>query len=149
MLQIRSTDWQMTHSFQSTPEDKEPLNKDLSSLPLMQRPQPDPILDAPRYEVQRITDGKKFGAHVEFRVTDKLNDSRIATCYVQENAEFIVAALNVLPSEKGTPLEKRCTKLMGDCLVLLTSLVLTEPHTNAKQKAMLSNLIKRLIGELS
>lgn len=86
----------------STPKDKEPLNKDLSSLPLMPRPESDPILDAPRYEAQRITDGKQYGAHVEFRITDKKTDSRIATCYVQENAEFIVAALNALPSERGT-----------------------------------------------
>jgi len=78
------------------------LNKDLSSLPLMKRPEPDPLLDAPRYEVQRITDGKQYGAHVEFRVTDKRTDSRIATCYVQENAEFIVAALNALPSKRAT-----------------------------------------------
>ena len=48
----------------------------------------------PRYEVQRITDGKKFGEHVNFRITDKLTDSRIATCYSRENADFIVARLN-------------------------------------------------------
>lgn len=54
--------------------------------------------DTPRYEVQRIA-GRQSALHdevVNFRVTDKATDSRIATCYLEENADLIVAALNSL-----------------------------------------------------
>ena len=40
-------------------------------------------------------------------------------------------------------------KLMEDCLVLCVALVLTEPHTTPKQRALVSKLIKRLRAELS
>jgi hypothetical protein len=49
----------------------------------------------PRYEVQPIinyADGKV----VNFRVTEWETDSRIATCYDEDNAKFIVYALNRL-----------------------------------------------------
>lgn len=42
----------------------------------------------PRYEVQVILD--------DYRITDKMTDSRIATCYRRERADFIVRALNAL-----------------------------------------------------
>jgi uncharacterized protein YbcC (UPF0753/DUF2309 family) len=49
----------------------------------------------PRYEVQRIVER---GGNASFRVTDKTSDSRIATCYIEENARFIVEVLNAEPA---------------------------------------------------
>lgn len=50
-----------------------------------------------RYSVQTInskTDGKNY------RVTDNTTDSRIATCYIEENAELICKALNFYEKSK-------------------------------------------------
>lgn len=42
----------------------------------------------------------------------------------------------------------RC-KLIEDCLILLVSLVLTEPNTTKRQQAMIGRLIKRLQQEIT
>ena len=55
---------------------------------------PTSLPEVDRYAVERISDGKTFGEHVNFRITDRKTDSRIATCYIRENADFIVAELN-------------------------------------------------------
>lgn len=47
------------------------------------------------------------------------------------------------------PDKSRGKKLLEDCLILITSLVLTEPRTTPKQQAMMMKLIKRLQKELS
>ena len=47
-----------------------------------------------RYKAVRMDDGKTFGRHVEWRITDTKTDSRVATCFVSENAELVTAALN-------------------------------------------------------
>jgi len=60
---------------------------------------------AEKYEIQRISDGKQYGAHIHFRITDKETDSRVATCYARENAELVVSALNAasLPADASQP----------------------------------------------
>ena len=40
-------------------------------------------------------------------------------------------------------------KLLADCLIILVSLVLTEPNTTKRQQAMISKLIARLKKELA
>lgn len=44
------------------------------------------------YRYERISPDRDGGTH--FRVADDRTDSRIATCYSEENAKLIVAALN-------------------------------------------------------
>ena len=44
---------------------------------------------------------------------------------------------------------RRKRKLLEDCLILLVALVLTEPHTTPRQRALVPGLIKRLKKELS
>ncbi len=46
-----------------------------------------------RYEIQEI---KIVKEKPNFRITDTRTDSRIATCYLRENAEFVCEALNLL-----------------------------------------------------
>jgi len=52
----------------------------------------------PRYQVQTVFDGapEKPGRPTHFRITDTQTDSRLATCYLEENAVFIVTALNLV-----------------------------------------------------
>lgn len=40
-------------------------------------------------------------------------------------------------------------KLLADCLILLVSLVLTDPNTTKRQQAMIGKLIKRLKKEIA
>ena len=49
---------------------------------------------------------------------------------------------------KGTAKVERVKKLLEDCMVLCVALVLTEPHTTPKQRALVPKLIKRLKAEL-
>lgn len=44
--------------------------------------------------------------------------------------------------------DKRITRLLEDCMVLCVALVLTEPRTTPRQRAMIPKLIKRLKEEL-
>jgi hypothetical protein len=44
-----------------------------------------------RYEAQHMK-----GASGDYRITDKTTDSRVATCYLKENANLVVNALNAL-----------------------------------------------------
>lgn len=50
------------------------------------------IYCGPRFRWQNET-------HTDFRITDMLTDSRVATCYVKENADLICHALNLLHSK--------------------------------------------------
>lgn len=48
---------------------------------------------ASRYQAQFIPGG--LGRQpANYRITDTLSDSRVATCFVQENADYVTAALN-------------------------------------------------------
>lgn len=47
------------------------------------------------------------------------------------------------------PTSTRQRKLLADCLILLVSLVLTEPNTTKRQQAMIAKLIGRLKKELA
>ena len=56
-----------------------------------------------RFEVQKIdsdTDG------VNYRVTDIRTDSRIATCYLEDNANLVCDALNAYYEAKSSNLKK-------------------------------------------
>lgn len=44
-----------------------------------------------RYEIQETVDSL-YGRN--YRITDTATDSRIATCFLRENADLVVAALN-------------------------------------------------------
>lgn len=50
---------------------------------------------------------------------------------------------------RGAAKAKRTKKLLEDCFVLITSLVLTEPFTTENQQKKFPGLIKRLKAELS
>ena len=50
-------------------------------------------MNKPRYEAQYIDNVEE----PNWRITDKTTDSRIATCYLKENADLIVSALNAAP----------------------------------------------------
>ncbi len=52
-----------------------------------------------RYKAVRIDDGKTYGRHIVWRITDGHTDSSVivANCYVKEYAELVTAALNSAP----------------------------------------------------
>lgn len=51
---------------------------------------------APRYSSLRIT----IVNDSHFRITDNHTDSRVATCYVKENADLVCEALNLLAAKQ-------------------------------------------------
>lgn len=56
---------------------------------------------AMRYSVEFIP--KDSDGRPHYRVTDNATDSRVATCYLRENADMIVAALNARSASSGLP----------------------------------------------
>lgn len=50
-------------------------------------------------------------------------------------------------TRRDTP-QQRKRRLLEDCLILIVSLVLTEPHTTPMQQKMIPKLIQRLRKEL-
>lgn len=52
-----------------------------------------------RYEIQTIKD-KEAPHGVHYRVTEIATDSRVATCYLKENAQLVCDALNEYPGPR-------------------------------------------------
>lgn len=57
----------------------------------------DDTVPSPRYESRFISSGPGLPP-ANFRITDTLSDARIATCFVEENAALVTAALNAYVS---------------------------------------------------
>lgn len=104
--------------------------------------------DTPRYEVQRIA-GRQSALHdevVNFRVTDKTTDSRIATCYDEENANFIVSALNelaaTLKAKEGA--ERDVEQLKQSISLALTQMALAHKYPPEAAKETLESAIEAI-----
>lgn len=54
-----------------------------------------------RYSIQLINSDKEFGQN--YRITDNNSDSRVATCYLEDNADLVCEALNFFEEHKNKP----------------------------------------------